>query len=364
MLSAPERRSMASSSQAAEEAVATGPLGALSHDELGIIFDGLADPLEPVVAVALSSTCLGLRTPLLAALEVLKERHARAAALCRKMRTSCVELRDADELAWEKKGLTTDDMATLAMILRTNGLPGMKEVYLRSNGFGDAGMQVLCEGLGRGAAPSLRILALSHNNIGPAGAETLATALGRGAMPKLEELILFDNPIGVQGATALAAHLRKLPALKTLSLRQCNIGDEGVTSLLAGIGKDDFKALLGLQLDRNALTKKSCATIATAIESGAMPELLLAFATNDGSQQVVDDAVQRFRFEPRVEAMLRADSSDGEEPHLDQLTIKIIFEKLERASGLPANGLQQLPMIRSAITNMMRKLNLVTIPYG
>ena len=66
------------------EAVATGPLGALSHDELGVIFDGLADPLEPVVATALSSTCLGLRTPLRPALEVLKERHERAAALCRK----------------------------------------------------------------------------------------------------------------------------------------------------------------------------------------------------------------------------------------------------------------------------------------
>ena len=39
---------------------------ALSHDELGVIVDGLADPLQPVVAVALSSTCLGLRTPLLA----------------------------------------------------------------------------------------------------------------------------------------------------------------------------------------------------------------------------------------------------------------------------------------------------------
>ena len=57
------------------EAVATGPLGALSHDELGVIFDGLADPLQPVVAVALSSTCRGLRTPLRAALEVLKERR-------------------------------------------------------------------------------------------------------------------------------------------------------------------------------------------------------------------------------------------------------------------------------------------------
>ena len=67
------------------DAVATGPLGALSHDELGVVFDGLADPLQPVVAVALSSTCLGLRTPLRAALEVLKEQNESAAALCRKV---------------------------------------------------------------------------------------------------------------------------------------------------------------------------------------------------------------------------------------------------------------------------------------
>ena len=65
------------------EAVATGPLGALSHDELGVVFDGLANPLQPVIAVALSSTCVGLRTPLRAALEVLQAHHESAVALCR-----------------------------------------------------------------------------------------------------------------------------------------------------------------------------------------------------------------------------------------------------------------------------------------
>ena len=54
---------------------------ALSHDELGVVVDGLCDPLQPVVAVALSSTCKGLRTPLLAALEMLKQRHSRALVL-------------------------------------------------------------------------------------------------------------------------------------------------------------------------------------------------------------------------------------------------------------------------------------------
>ena len=159
-----------------DEAVATGPLGALSHDELGVIFDGLADPLEPVVAVALSSTCVGLRTPLRVGLEVLKERHARAVALCRKVHglhasCSCSVLRDAEVLNWYSTGLTTDDMATLGMILRTNGLPRLRGLYLDRNDFGDAGMQALCEGLGHGAAPSLRTLRLSGNRFGPAGAE-------------------------------------------------------------------------------------------------------------------------------------------------------------------------------------------------
>ena len=36
----------------------------LSHDEMGVILDGLADPLDPGVAEALCSTCKGLRNPL------------------------------------------------------------------------------------------------------------------------------------------------------------------------------------------------------------------------------------------------------------------------------------------------------------
>jgi len=65
----------ASGGSASSDDVSPRHLLELSHDALGVIFDGLADPLQPVVAVAFSSTCLGLRTPLRAALEVLKE-HA------------------------------------------------------------------------------------------------------------------------------------------------------------------------------------------------------------------------------------------------------------------------------------------------
>ena len=154
----------------------------LSHDELGVIVDGHADPLQPVVAVALSSTCLGLRTLLRAALEVLQERHARALALRRKVGENHTALCDAKTLVWHSKALTADDVATLGMILRTRGLPRLRSLLLGGNGFGIAGVQALCEGLDRVAAPSLRALYLGNIQIGPAGAEALAAALCRGTL--------------------------------------------------------------------------------------------------------------------------------------------------------------------------------------
>jgi len=257
------------------EAVATGPLGALSHDELGVIVDGLADPLQPDVAVALSSTCLGLRTPLRAALELLKERHERAVALCRKVGTSCAALRDAEELAWQAKGLTTDDMATLAMILRTNGLPRlMTRLTLDQNFLGDAGVQALCEALGHGAAPSLQELGLMLNNIGQVGTEAVAAALRRGAVPKLNTLLLAGNDIDDQGVAALAEPLRTLPALERLYLVGCGFGDEGVASLFVNLGKDDFKHLEVLWLSNNDISDVGMATLLTALNAGGLPELI------------------------------------------------------------------------------------------
>jgi len=246
---------------------------ALSHDELGVIVDGLADPLQPVVAVALSSTCLGLRTPLGAALEVLKERHERAKALCRKFKMSCAQVRGAEEL--EEIGcLVAADAATLGMILQTNGLPCLQDLYLSDNDFGDAGMQALCEGLGCGAAPSLRSLNLARCQFGRAGAEALAAALGRGAFPKIESLHLYGNPVGNRGVTALAASLSKLPALTTLYLGRCEIDDEGVASLVDNLGKDDFKALEKLFLNGNKVTDAGVAKLLAALNAGGLPKLV------------------------------------------------------------------------------------------
>ena len=259
----------------------------LSHDELGVIVDGLADPLQPIVAVALSSTCLGLRTPLRAALEVLQDRHERVKALCRKLHTSIDTLinHSADSLFAENNQFlfgvdaasAANNLTALSLILKW--LP-RRHVFLHDSCIGDAGMQALFAGLGRGAMPSLRYLSLSRNQFGPAGAEALAAALRRGAMPNLETLDLARNPIGHHGLTALVAPLRKLPAFKTLHIHTCEIGDEGVASLVADLGKDDFKALETLYLccpfnsaETNLPTDQSCTTLISVLNSAAIPKL-------------------------------------------------------------------------------------------
>jgi len=274
------------------EAVATGPLGALSHDELGVIFEGLADPLQPVVAVVLSSTCLGLRTPLLAALEVLKERHERAAALCRKLHRdwrpcSCEVLRAAEVIHWDHRGFTAADVATLAMMLHGCQLPMLRELHLAANSLRDAEVRMICEGLAHGSASSLKRLSLGSNKFGPAGAEALASALRGGSMPQLRELSITSTPLGNQSIAVLAPVLRKLPALRVLQLGHTDLGDEAVTSLVANLGKDDFKALEKLILRENQITNEGMFKLASALDAGGLPNLC-AFGDHESQFEILD----------------------------------------------------------------------------
>ena len=272
-LAARTTRSASRKERCAEEAVATGPLGALSHDELGVIVDGLANPLQPVVAVAFSSTCKGLRTPLWAALKVLQQRHEKAVAFCSKLypRTSCAEL--CIETMVYPHGLAADDFVTLGMLLSAGSITRVKRLNLNQLQVYDTGMQSLCKGLGSGSVPSLHALSLLNNKLGLAAAEAFAAALCRGAMPQLERLWLHANPIGDEGVAALAPPLQALRSLKVLAMPGCSIGDKGLASLVADLGEDDFKALERLDLADNWITEAGASTLVSAVLSGTFQSL-------------------------------------------------------------------------------------------
>ena len=140
---------------------------------------------------------------------------------------------------------------------------------------------MLAERLGAGALPSLTILSLHRTHVGDAGASALAAALGRGALPRLKTLCLPCAAIGDAGLVALAPALRRRPALEELDFSYNPLGDEGLAALVAppppagappppsgGLAKLERLGLNGTQI-----ADAGCATLAAALDRGALPAL-------------------------------------------------------------------------------------------
>ena len=105
--------------------------------------------------------------------------------------------------------------------------------------------------------------------------------MGRGALPRLKILTLGNTAIGDAGLVALAPALRRRPALEGLSLESNPLGDEGLAALVApppaagvpppttgGLAKLNWLNLINTQI-----TDAGCATLAAALDSGALPAL-------------------------------------------------------------------------------------------
>jgi hypothetical protein len=121
--------------------------------------------------------------------------------------------------------------------------------------------------------------------VGDAGASALDAALGRGALPRLKILDLGSTALGDAGLVALAPALRRLPALARLYLADDPFGNEGLAALVAppppagapppptgGLAK-----LKALNLGHTQISDAGCATLAAALESGALPALKTLF---------------------------------------------------------------------------------------
>ena len=256
-------------------------LATLSGDEQCIIFVQLCNVLDPGVAVAFGSINSELRALTPALLQQLRADYEVAAALCRKVgMRSCKELREAKQVICSRDGLSAAELATLGRL--GSVLPALEWLGLAEPAAGPDGMQRLAAGLGVGALPAVTYLNFSSTHVGDAGALALAAALGRGALPRLKILVLNNAAIGDAGLVALAPALRRLPALETLSRIGNPLGDEGLTALVAPPPlpagalpppAGGLKKLVMLYLDGTQVSDASCAILAAALDSGALPAL-------------------------------------------------------------------------------------------
>ena len=254
-------------------------LSKLSGDEQGVIFVQLCNVLDPGIAVALSSVSNELRTATRVLLQQLKTDHEAAAALCRKLGCrNCKGLREAMVLDLRhNKGLTVDELKLLGTL--GSVLPALESLILFEPAASPDGVQQLAAGLGAGALPALTELHIFHTHVGDAGASALAAALGQGALPRLKRLDLENAAIGDTGLLALAPALRRRPALESLGLASNPIGDEGLAALVAppppaGAPPPTTGGLVQLKrldLSRTQITDAGCATLAAALDRGALP---------------------------------------------------------------------------------------------
>jgi hypothetical protein len=230
--------------------------------------------------VALSSVNNELRTATRAPLQQLQADHEAAAALCRKLGyRNCKELREANEVYCNRKGLTADEMKLLGTL--GSVLPALELLRLYEPAAGPDGVQQLAAELRAGALPAVTDLRILGTHVGDAGASALAAALGQGALPRLKSLELVNAAIGDAGLVALAPALRRRPALEWLHLGKNPLGDDGLAALVAppppagalptttgGLAK-----LKWLKLSSTQITDAGCATLTAALDSGALPAL-------------------------------------------------------------------------------------------
>ena len=253
---------------------------ALPNELLQHVFSQLCNVLDPGIALAFGSVSNGLRTATQALQRNLKTDHEAAAALCLKVGLrSCKELREATRVVWHSKGLTAADLGLLGRL--GSVLPALESLHIFEDSVGPDGVQRLAEGLGAGALPAVTWFQLLSMHMGDAGASALAAALGRGALPRLQLLALCNATIGDAGLVALAPALRRLPALEFLHLMGNPFGDEGIAALVAppppaGVLSPQTGVLARLEeldLECSQVSDAGCATLADALDSGALPAL-------------------------------------------------------------------------------------------
>ncbi|MEL6341483.1 MAG: hypothetical protein AAFV53_00015 [Myxococcota bacterium] len=137
---------------------------------------------------------------------------------------------------------------------------------------------------------NVRVLRLERADVDVNVANLIAAT---GQLRRLTALHLIGNPLGYAGAMALL-DADQLPALRALTLRQCQLTDSVVTVLAANVRA---KALRHLDLADNGLSDKSAVCVATSRHLRALRHLDLS------GNQIAADGARRLAASPNLRAL-------------------------------------------------------------
>ena len=161
----------------------------------------------------------------------------------------------------------------LVFAISIGSLGKLKDLYLRRNNIGDAGMSALSGAIASGSLGKLEYLGLGKNDIGNEGMKALASAITSRSLPNLQNLWLQDNRLGDAGMTALSGAIASgsLPNLLELHLSNNQIGDKGMEALAGASGS--LQKLWLLSLCRNQIGDEGMVALQNAITNGSLPSL-------------------------------------------------------------------------------------------
>ena len=149
-----------------------------------------------------------------------------------------------DVLRCQAVGMTPPAATMLASAMRE---VEWRELDVRSNPLGDAGMETLARSLTHGSRAVLRLLA-ADCSVGARGARSLAASCALGTLTALD---LSDNARAFDGATDILSTLLHAPGMEELALARCGL--DATVAMAAAHGVHQARSLRRLDLRGNEL---------------------------------------------------------------------------------------------------------------